>query len=188
MIRFFLIFIIGNFVANIVTMRVGNIYNTSLVMNCTHSQILGSTCQECLCAMLYSSQNISIRSLNCHIVNNSAVRCELFTMANYLNSCSYDMQRNPSSTYYFDQLPPSNQFIPIATTTKESLTGKSLLWANVLRETVSAIMNFRKLIIDLCQWKNSMDKQILKLPLMRLRRLVRKRDLKRKRGGNYRWR
>ena len=88
--------------------HIGVIRNASLMMNSsstiTNNQ---STCNACLCAMLMSSGNSSILSLNCYINNNSSVNCELFTMTNYQISPFYEIKINFSSTFYFLQLPSS---------------------------------------------------------------------------------
>ena len=96
---------------------IGVIQNASLMMNSsstiTNNQ---STCNACLCAMLMSSGNSSILSLNCYINNISSVNCELFTMANYQISPFYKIKINFSSTLYYLQLPS-----PMTTTAGRTL-------------------------------------------------------------------
>ena len=120
---FDLILIIVCFVTKTATMQVGIIYNASLTTNYSPSKMNASACHERLCTMFYSSQNTSILSLNCHAISINAVSCELFTMANYLNSSSFHMERISNSAYYFEQLPANSQFIPMGTTMENSLLG-----------------------------------------------------------------
>lgn len=125
MMRFGLIHLVVCFVVKIVTMQVGIIKDTSLSTSCAHPKMNASTCHTCLCEILYTTQNISVLSLNCYIISNNEVNCELFTKAIYLTSCSFHMENKSNSTYYFHQLPPNNQSITTATTMKDSLAGKS---------------------------------------------------------------
>jgi hypothetical protein len=103
---------------------VGIIQNVSLFTNCSYLTMNASTCNECSCTMLYLSKNDSILSLNCRVSNTSSVICDLFTTATYLSSCFYQMENNSNSTFYFQQLPSSNQSITAATATAQTLTGK----------------------------------------------------------------
>ena len=110
---------------NIGAMRVGIVYNASLAMNGTYPKINASSCHECLCTMLYSSQNISILSLNCHTISINAVSCEMFTLAIHPDSSLFHMERNSNSTYYFQQFPTANQSISTTTTTSTTSTTTS---------------------------------------------------------------
>jgi hypothetical protein len=82
--------------------------------------------------MFNSSQNVSILSLNCHINNISSVSCELFIAATYLNVCSYQMENNSNSIFYFHQLPSTNQSISVVTATVQTLTGRHVPTPNPL--------------------------------------------------------
>jgi hypothetical protein len=105
----------------ICAVRVGVIYNASLMMvSSSNITINGSTCNECVCAMLMSSGNSSIVSFNCYITNMTSVMCQLFTMINYQVSSIYQLQTDLNSIFYFLQLPLNNQS---QTTTTE---GRSL--------------------------------------------------------------
>lgn len=138
-----LILIVVFFVTKTATMQVGVIYNASMITNHNPSKMNTSTCHECLCTMLHSSQNISILSLNCHVISINAVNCELFTMANYLNSSSFHIKRTSNSTYYFRQLPANSQFIPMETTMENSLPGKIVAKIAVLAQGIGVIENHR---------------------------------------------
>jgi len=106
---------------------VGIIRNASLITNCSHLTMNASTCNECSCTMLYLTQNVSILSLNCYVNNSSSVSCELFTAATYLSSCSYQMKNDSNSTFYFQQLPLSNQSTTTAMATIQTVTGREFV-------------------------------------------------------------
>ncbi len=124
---------------NINSMRIGIIRNASLLTNCSYLTMNVSTCNECLCTMLNSSQNVSILSLNCHINNISSVSCELFIAATYLNGCSYQMENNFNSSFYFQQLPSTNQSISVVTTTVQTLTGKKFVLVTFYRQCQTTV-------------------------------------------------
>jgi hypothetical protein len=109
------------------SIRVGIIQNASLLTNCPHLTMNASTCNECSCTMLYLSQNVSIVSLNCYVDSSSSVSCELFTAATYLSSCSYQIENNSNSTFYFQQLPSSNPSATAAMATEQTITGREFL-------------------------------------------------------------
>ena len=99
-----MIYLAMNSSISAVSIRV--IQNASLMMNSSSTIINNqSTCNACLCAMLMSSGNSSILSLNCYINNNSSVDCELFTMGNYQIFPYYKIKIKFNSTLYFLQLP-----------------------------------------------------------------------------------
>jgi len=113
--------------ASVGSIYIGIIRNASLITNCSHLTMNVSTCNECSCTMLNLSQNVSILSLNCYVNSSSSVSCELFTAATYLSSCSYQMENNSNSTFYFQQLPSSNQSLTVTMTTIQTLTGRELV-------------------------------------------------------------
>ena len=94
------------FINTISAVSIGVIYNASLMMMSSPSNITisGPLCKECLCAMLMSSRNSSIVSLNCYMTNMTNVRYELFTILNYQITLSYQIGINFESTLYFLQL------------------------------------------------------------------------------------
>ncbi len=92
------------------TMRIGIIRNASLIlMPSTNITMNGSTCNDCLCAMLMNNGNSSIISFNCDIKDIDDVVCQLFTMTNYQISSFYRIETNTNSTFYFLHIPFNNQ-------------------------------------------------------------------------------
>ncbi|CAF0985859.1 unnamed protein product [Adineta steineri] len=98
------------------TTRVGIIYNASLSNSANIS--MNGTSNQCLCTMLFSS-NGTILSFN---YNSTSQKCTFFT--NYSSTITYQMQVDPTSTFYFLQLPSSNSS-SIATTTVTASTMKT---------------------------------------------------------------
>ncbi len=95
------------FLPRMMAIQVGSIQNATLIASGT---IVNGTCNECICTILTSMQNI--RSFNCFPSNNT---CELFT--NYSSSFIYTIQNESNSIFYFLQLPP----ITTVTTTSTDL-------------------------------------------------------------------
>ncbi|CAF0820542.1 unnamed protein product [Adineta steineri] len=98
------------------TTRVGIIYNASLSNSANIS--MNGTSNQCLCTMLFSS-NGTILSFN---YNSTSQKCTFFT--NYSSIITYQMQADPTSTFYFLQLPSSNSS-SLATTTVTASTIKT---------------------------------------------------------------
>jgi hypothetical protein len=108
----FIAIIIVLFATNnaISAIRVGFIRNTSLMLTVSSNITMNqSTCDECVCATLVIPGNSSIVSLNCYINDIYRVVCKLFTMTDYWFSSFYKIETNFNSTFYFLQLPFSNQ-------------------------------------------------------------------------------
>ncbi|CAF0862563.1 unnamed protein product [Adineta steineri] len=100
------------------TTRVGIIYNASLSNSGNIS--MNGTSNQCLCTMLFSS-NGTILSFN---YNSTSQKCTFFT--NYSSTITYQMQVDPTSTFYFLQLPSSNSS-SLATTTVTASTLKTTI-------------------------------------------------------------
>jgi len=83
------------FLPRMIAIQVGSIQNASLIASGT---IVNGTCNECICTMLTSIQNI--RSFNCFPHNNT---CELF--GNYSSSFIYTIKNESNNIFYFLQLP-----------------------------------------------------------------------------------
>jgi len=83
------------FLPKMIAIQVGSIQNASLIASGT---IVNGTCNECICTMLTSMQNV--RSFNCFPSNNT---CELF--GNYSSSFIYTIQNQSNNIFYFLQLP-----------------------------------------------------------------------------------
>lgn len=96
-------------------LNIGVIAKTSLFINCSHLTMNTSTCSDCLCAMSSLPTNASIASLNCHTHSNVSAQCQLFTTEAYGSLCFYRMENNSNSTFYFKQLPSTNQSITTTT-------------------------------------------------------------------------
>jgi hypothetical protein len=83
------------FLPRMIAIQVGSIPNATLIASGT---IVNGTCDECICTMLTSKQNV--RSFNCFPSNNT---CELF--GNYSSSFIYTIQNQSNNIFYFLQLP-----------------------------------------------------------------------------------
>lgn len=68
-----------------------------------------SSCNECLCTMLsLTTQNSSIASFNCFLIDIVQVTCQYFTVIDYQSSPFYELNNDSNSTFYFLQLPSNN--------------------------------------------------------------------------------
>jgi hypothetical protein len=115
---FFSLIIILFTAANAISgIRVGIIQNASLINVNANLTVNALACNECLCAMLASTGNLSIVSLNCYTINSTSVSCPLFTTASYFSSSLCRMENSSNSIFYFLELPSSNQSQTTATTT-----------------------------------------------------------------------
>ncbi len=121
-----LIIICFTIASRITAIRVGIIQNASIINLYSNLTMNASTCNECLCTMMTSTENLTILSFNCYTNNNSSVSCELFTTATYLSSSLYRMETNSSFTFYFQQLPSINQSETTAATTIAAPEGMDL--------------------------------------------------------------
>jgi hypothetical protein len=94
-----------------IAIQVGSIQNASLIASGT---IVNGKCNECICTMLTSMQNV--RSLNCFPHNNT---CELF--GNYSSSFIYTIQNESNNIFYFLQLPSVTSVTdnPVTTTSTD---------------------------------------------------------------------
>ncbi len=104
--------------------QIGTIYNTSLVLIPNGMTMNASTCYDCLCFMLTSTENRSILSLNCISNDNNSVTCQLFDETTYRSYSFSQIKTDINSTFYFRQLPSINSPEATAMTTTAMLIGK----------------------------------------------------------------
>ncbi|CAF1024422.1 unnamed protein product [Adineta steineri] len=112
------------------TTRVGIIYNVSLSNSANIS--MNGTSNQCLCTMLFSSNGTTL-SFN---YNSTSQKCTFFT--NYSSAITYQMQVDPTSTFYFLQLPSSNSS-SLATTTVTASTMKTTATEAVSTAVISSL-------------------------------------------------
>jgi hypothetical protein len=104
--------------------QIGTIYNASLILILSGMTMNASTCDDCLCSMLISTENRSILSLNCFSNDRNSVTCQLFDETTYRYSSFSQMKTDINSTFYFRQLPSIDSSETTAMTTTAMSTGK----------------------------------------------------------------
>jgi hypothetical protein len=130
---FSLIIILFTTANGISGIHVGTIQNASLINVSSNLTMNALTCNVCLCSMLASTGNLSIVSFNCYTINSTSVSCPLFTTATYLSSSLCRMETSLNSTFYFLQLPSSNQSQTTAAMTVTTTESMDLVFISTCR-------------------------------------------------------
>ena len=113
---------------------IGQISNASLLIAPINTTINATTCNECLCNMIRSSE---ILSLNCFQTTVNQVTCPMFTQYTYTVALAYRVESSSNSTFYFQQLPPE---FPTTTVSITTATGQRSWRFGVITQLGDAIV------------------------------------------------